>query len=140
MLSAELEVIRHSARFLPLFRRVLKVNSNRRQEFYWFFRQGQLKLLFVQAGFQMMTLQRRITAVTETTALLIAQLRELERLREHVRKALLLVEIAPRQRRRNGTRAVSGIFRGRPSSNRRMTGTGLASRGRLGSLERWPQG
>jgi hypothetical protein len=88
----------------------------------------------------MMTLQRRITAVTKTTALLIAQLRELERLREHVRRALLLVEIAPRQRRRNGTRAVSSIFRGRPSSNRRMTGTSLASRGRLGPLERWPQG
>ena len=140
MLSAELEVIRHSAGFPPLFCRVLKVNSNRRQEFYWFFGQGQLKLLFVQTGFQMMTLQRRITAVTETTALLIAQLRELERLREHVRKALLLVEIAPRQRRRNGTRAVSSIFRGRPSSNRRMTGTSLASRGRLGPLERWPQG
>ena len=140
MLSAELEVIRHSAGFSPLFRRVLKVNFNRRQEFYWFFRQGQLKLLFVQAGFQMMTLQRRITAVTETTALLIAQLRELERLRENVRKALLSVEIAPRQRRRNGTRAVSGIFRGRPSSNHRIAGTSLASRGRLGPLEQWPQG
>jgi hypothetical protein len=37
----------------------------------------------------MSSLQRRIAAVTDTTANLIAQLRELDRLREQVRKAQL---------------------------------------------------
>jgi len=40
-------------------------------------------------GSQMSSLQRRIAVVTDTTANLIAQLSELDRLREQVRKALL---------------------------------------------------
>jgi hypothetical protein len=43
----------------------------------------------------MRSLQRRLEAVTDTTANLIAQLRELEGLRERVRKA----ELAGRSRR-----------------------------------------
>jgi hypothetical protein len=40
-----------------------------------------------EKGPQMSSLQRRITAVIDTTANLITQLRELDRLREQVRKA-----------------------------------------------------
>jgi hypothetical protein len=40
-------------------------------------------------GSQMSSLQRRIVAITHTTANLIVQLRELDRLRERVRKAQL---------------------------------------------------
>jgi hypothetical protein len=39
----------------------------------------------------MSSLQQRIAAITHTTAKLIAQLRELDRLRERARKAQLLV-------------------------------------------------
>jgi hypothetical protein len=42
-------------------------------------------------------------AITETTANLVAQLSELEQLREQVRKALLSTKRAPRLKRRNGT-------------------------------------
>jgi hypothetical protein len=42
----------------------------------------------------MRSFQWRLEAVTDTTANLIAQLRELERLRERVRKAELAREIA----------------------------------------------
>ena len=45
----------------------------------------------------MRSLQRRLEAVTDTTANLIARLRELEGLRERVRKA----ELARRSRRAN---------------------------------------
>src|SRR5712672_474222 len=43
----------------------------------------------------MSSLQQRIAAVTDTTANLIAQLRELDRLREQVRKALLSARKSP---------------------------------------------
>jgi hypothetical protein len=46
----------------------------------------------------MRSLQRRLEAVTDTTANLIARLRELEGLRERVQKA----ELARRSRRANG--------------------------------------
>ena len=51
----------------------------------------------------MSPLQQRIAAITDTTANLIAQLSELEQLREQVRKALLSTKRAPRLDRRNGT-------------------------------------
>ena len=49
----------------------------------------------------MSSLQRRIAAVTDTTANLIAQLRELDRLRTQVRKALLSARKSPQPIRRN---------------------------------------
>jgi hypothetical protein len=56
-------------------------------------------------GFQMISLQQRITTIASTTANLIAQLRELDRLRERARKAQLLVRRSRRidheKRRRN---------------------------------------
>ena len=52
-------------------------------------------------GSQMSSLQRRIAAVTDTTANLVAQLRELDRLREQVRKALLSAQKSPQPKRRN---------------------------------------
>jgi hypothetical protein len=48
----------------------------------------------------MSPLQRRIVTVTATTALLVAQLRDLDRLREQLRKALLAAEKAPRPKGR----------------------------------------
>jgi hypothetical protein len=54
----------------------------------------------------MSSLQRRIAAVTDTTANLIAQLRELDRLREEVRKALLSARKSPQPKRRNGSGAI----------------------------------
>jgi hypothetical protein len=42
-------------------------------------------------GRQMSTLQERLAAITDTTANLKAQFRELDRLREHVRKAELRI-------------------------------------------------
>ena len=54
----------------------------------------------------MSSLQRRIAAVTDTTANLIAQLRELDRLREQVRKALLSAQKSPQPKRRNGSGAI----------------------------------
>jgi hypothetical protein len=54
----------------------------------------------------MSPLHRRIAAVTDTTANLIAQLRELDLLRERVRKARLSVKREPRRKRRNGNAAI----------------------------------
>ena len=54
----------------------------------------------------MSSLQRRIAAVTDTTANLIAQLRELDRLREQVRKALRSARKSPQLKRRNGNGAI----------------------------------
>ena len=54
----------------------------------------------------MSSLQRSIAAVTDTTANLIAQLRELDRLREQVGKALLSARKSP-QPKRNGKGAIS---------------------------------
>jgi len=45
-------------------------------------------------GSQMSTLQERLAAITDTTANLKAQFRELDRLREHVRKAELRIAVS----------------------------------------------
>jgi hypothetical protein len=58
-------------------------------------------------GSQMSALQRRIAIVSDMTANLIAELRELDRLREQVREALLSVRKSQRQKRRNGHGAKS---------------------------------
>jgi len=50
----------------------------------------------------MRSLQQRIAAVTDMTANLIAQLRELDRLREQVRKAELSARGSPQPKRRDG--------------------------------------
>ena len=55
----------------------------------------------------MSALQRRIATVSDMTANLIAELRELDRLREQVREALLSVRKSQQQIRRNGHRAKS---------------------------------
>jgi hypothetical protein len=55
----------------------------------------------------MRSLQRRIAAVTDTTANLIAQLRELDRLREQVRKALLSAQKSPQPKPALGRREPS---------------------------------
>ena len=49
--------------------------------------------------------QRRIATITNLTANLVAQLRELDQAREQVRKALLSAKRAPRLRRLNGNSA-----------------------------------
>ncbi len=54
----------------------------------------------------MSSLQRRLAAVADTTANLIAQLRELDRLREQVRKALLPAPKSPQPKRRSGNGAI----------------------------------
>jgi len=51
-------------------------------------------------------LQQRIAAFTRTTADLTAQLRELDRLREQVRKALLSAQKSPQPKRRSGNGGV----------------------------------
>ena len=50
----------------------------------------------------MRSLQRRIATVSDMTANLIAELRELDRLREQVREALLSVRKSQQPKRRNG--------------------------------------
>ena len=55
----------------------------------------------------MSALQRRIATVSDMTANLIAELRELDRLREQVREALLSVRKSQQQKRRNGHGAKS---------------------------------
>ena len=57
-------------------------------------------------GSQMSALQRRIATVSDMTASLIAELRELDRLREQVREALPSVRKS-RQPKRNGNGAIS---------------------------------
>ena len=54
----------------------------------------------------MLSLQQRIAAVTDMRANLIGQLRELDRLREQVRKAELSARGLPRPKRRNGEGAI----------------------------------
>jgi len=49
----------------------------------------------------MSSLQQRIAAVTDTTANLIAQLRELDQLRDQVRKAMLSKRKSPQPKPRN---------------------------------------
>ena len=55
----------------------------------------------------MRSLQRRIATVSDMTANLIAELRELDRLREQVREALLSVRKSQQPKRRNGHGAKS---------------------------------
>lgn len=57
----------------------------------------------------MSPLQQRIAAMSTTTANLIAQLSELEQLREQVRKATLLKGRVSQLKRRNGTAAISRV-------------------------------
>jgi len=62
----------------------------------------------------MSSLQRRLAAVAGTTANLIAQLRELDRLREQVRKAALSARKSPQPKRRNGNGAIPRSHRKPP--------------------------
>lgn len=55
------------------------------------------------------SLERRIAVVTETTATLVAQLRELDRLRENLREARLSAKKTPRRKRRNGDRTIKRV-------------------------------
>ena len=55
----------------------------------------------------MSALQRRIATVSDVTANLIDELRELDRLREQVREALLSVRKSQQPKRRNGHGAKS---------------------------------
>jgi hypothetical protein len=55
----------------------------------------------------MSSLQRRIAAVTDTTAKLIMQLRELDQLRDQVRKALLSAGKLPQPKQRNENGGIS---------------------------------
>ena len=75
---------------------------------------------FLRQGFQMSSIQRRIVAVTDSTAYLVAQLRELDELREQVRRAL---------RRQNRKSITPGFFSKRPvESLLPAAATGLAGR------------
>lgn len=53
----------------------------------------------------MSPLQQRIATVSDTTANLVAQLRELERLREQVRRALVSTKRVPPPKQLNGSGA-----------------------------------
>lgn len=78
----------------------------------------------------MSSLQRRIAALTHSTADLIAQLRELDRLREQVRKAQLVSKRStqPKRRDANGTIArLSPEVTGRDSILIRSGPVGLRS-------------
>jgi predicted nucleic acid-binding Zn-ribbon protein len=57
----------------------------------------------------MTSLQRRIATLTDTTANLVRQLRELQDLREQIKKARLSVKRTRRAKRRNGHRTTSRI-------------------------------
>jgi hypothetical protein len=57
----------------------------------------------------MTSLQRRIASLTDTTANLIRQLRELQDLREQIRKARLSVKRTPDAKRRNRHRTTPRI-------------------------------
>jgi hypothetical protein len=57
----------------------------------------------------MSPLQQRIAIVTDTTVNLIAQLRELDLLRERVRKAQLSAKREPRLKRQNGNAALPRV-------------------------------
>lgn len=57
----------------------------------------------------MSSLQRRIAALTYSSADLIAQLRELDRLREQVRKAQLLSKGSTQPKRRNGNGMIARL-------------------------------
>jgi hypothetical protein len=59
-----------------------------------------------ETGSQMSPLKRRIVTVTDTTANLVAQLRELEQLREQLKRALS-AKRAPQLKRRNANRTYS---------------------------------
>jgi len=69
-------------------------------------------------------IQERISAVTASTANLVAQLRELEQLREQVRTALLLR--APRLNRRNRKRTAPRVFSKRAAARLAAAATVLS--------------
>lgn len=64
----------------------------------------------------MRSLQRRIAAVTDSTDKLVSQLRELDHLREQVRKALLLTKRTPHLKRRNRKSTAPRAFSKRPTA------------------------
>jgi hypothetical protein len=76
----------------------------------------------------MSSLQRRIAAVTDTTANLIAQLRELDRLREQVRKALLSARKSPQPKRQNWDGGIHGLIGNRPTVNLPLAAADLPNR------------
>jgi len=59
----------------------------------------------------MSSLQKRIAAITDTTANLVAQLRELDRLREQVRIARLSARKSPQPKLRNGNGTIQRSHR-----------------------------
>ena len=70
----------------------------------------------------MSPLQRRIATVSDMTANLIAELRELDRLREQVREALLSVRKSQQQKRRNGRGAKSTDHKPAPGGSTESAG------------------
>lgn len=77
----------------------------------------------------MSSIQRRIAAVTDSATNLIAQLDELDQLREQLRTALLLANSAPRlnRRRRKGD-AIPRVFSNRPIASLPAAASGLPGR------------
>lgn len=67
-------------------------------------------LLWSGTRLQMSPTKRRIAAVTDSTAHLVAELRELDELREQVRRALLFSTSSRRLRRRGRKRYHSRRF------------------------------
>jgi hypothetical protein len=76
----------------------------------------------------MSPLQQRIAAVTDTTANLIAQLRELDLLRERVREAQLSAKREPRPKRLNGNGTSHVSHSNRPNVNLPTAAADLPSR------------
>jgi hypothetical protein len=72
----------------------------------------------------MSSVEQRIAAITDSTAHLVAQLRELDELREQIRRALLVAKSAPRLSRQNRKSTTPGVFSKRPAA--------MAPRGRNG--------
>jgi hypothetical protein len=76
----------------------------------------------------MSILQRLIADVSNTTAQLVAQLRELDQLREQVEKAQLSADRRQNRRRPNGNRAASRTPLNRPSCESVLAETDVAQR------------
>ena len=76
----------------------------------------------------MISIQRRIAAVTDSAANLIAQLNELDQLREQLRTALLLANNAPRLNRRSRKGAIPRVFSNRPIASLPAAAAGLPGR------------
>jgi hypothetical protein len=100
---------------------------------YYFLFRMTCALVVSGRGFQMSNLQQRIAAATNSTANLIAQLRELDLLRERVRKAELSAKRAPRPKRRNGNaarRSLESTERGSTAGRRGASKSTAATLGR----------